>query len=142
MSGQEPQVCPAALKIPLFGGSSGLLVGPDGGAVEACHPQLDPLALLRPLQQTLPNTVAAPAVESLCRHPPGSQMRGNAAPFRAGVVPPDDRLDGAAEVVMLRLVGRAALLDQRRQLSPLCICQNAITSFTRHGLNIRIDLKD
>jgi len=37
------------------------------------------------------------------------------APFRAVLVPPDNRLDGAAEVVVLRLVGRAALLDQRCQ---------------------------
>src|SRR4051794_18515760 len=99
-------------------------------------PQLDPLALLRPLQQTLPNAMAAPAVEGLCRHPPWSQMGRNAAPFRAVVVPPDDRLDRAAEIDVLGLVGRAALLDQRCQVSPLGICQNAITSFICHDLNI------
>jgi hypothetical protein len=131
----------ALLKIPLFGRTSGLLVGPDGAAVEERHPQLDPLALLRPVQQTLPNAMAAPAVEGLRRHPPWSQMRRNAAPFRAVGVSPDDRLDGAAEIGVLRFVGRAALLNQRCQLSPLGICQNAITSFICHGLNIVIDLK-
>ena len=103
-------------------------MGPDRGAVEERHPQLDPLTLLRPVQQTLPNAMAAPAIEGLCRHPPWSQMRRNAAPFRAVVVPPDDRLDGAAEIGVLRFVGRVALLDQRCQLSPLSVCQNAITS--------------
>ena len=132
---------PAALKTPLFGGTSRLLMGSDGGAVEERHAQLDPLALLRPLQQTLPNAVTAPTVEGLRRHPPWSQMRRNAAPLRAVVVPPDDRLDGAAKVGVLRFVGRAALLDQRCQLSPLSVCQNAITSFICHGLNIVIELR-
>ena len=116
-------------------------MGSDRGAVEKRHPQLDPLALLRPLQQTLPNAMAAPAIEGLCRHPPWSQMGRNAAPFCTVLVPPDDRLDGAAEIDVLGLVGRAALLDQRSQLSPLGICQNAITSLICHGLNIGIDLK-
>ena len=53
----------------------------------------------------------------------------------------DDRLDGAELVSVLGIVGRAALLDQRCQLSPLSISQNAITSFICHGLNIVIDLK-
>src|SRR5215217_1218278 len=89
---------------PPFGRTSGLLMGPDGGAVEERHPPLDPLAPLRPLQQTLPNAMAAPALEGLCRHPPWSQMRRNAAPFRAVVVSPDDRLDGAAEIAVLGFV--------------------------------------
>jgi hypothetical protein len=38
-------------------------------------------------------------------------------------------------------VWRAALLDQRCKLSPLSICQNAITSFVCHGLNIGTDIK-
>jgi len=141
VSGQALHAGPALLKIPLFGRASGLLVGPDGAAVEERHPQLDPLALLRPVQQALPNAMAAPTVEGLRRHPPWSQMRRNAAPLRAVVVPPDDRLDGAAKVGVLGLVGRAALLDQRCQLSPLSVCQNAITSFICHGLNIVIELK-
>jgi hypothetical protein len=141
VSGQALHAGPALLKTRLFGRTSGLLVSPDGGAVEERHPQLDPLALLRLVQQTLPNAMTAPAVEGLCRHPPWSQMRRNAASFRAVVVPPDDRLDGAAQVSVLGLVGRAARLNQRRQLSPLSICQNAITRFICHGRNIGIDLK-
>ena len=116
-------------------------MGPDGAAVEERHPQLDPLAPLRPVQQALPNAMAAPAVEGLRRHPPWSQMRRHAAPLRAVGVPPDDRLDGAAEIGVLGLVGRAARLDQWRQLSPLSVGQNAITSFICHGRNIGVDLK-
>src|SRR5215217_6980914 len=62
-------------------------------------------------------------------------------PFPAVVGSPDDRLDGAAEIAVLGFVGRAARLDQRCQLSPLGICQNAITSFICHGRNIGIELK-
>jgi hypothetical protein len=57
------------------------------------------------------------------------------------LVPPDDRLDGAAEVLVLGLVRRAALLNQRCQFSPLSIGQDAITSFVCHGPNIGTDLK-
>jgi len=42
---------------------------------------------------------------------------------------------------MLRLVGRAALRNQRCQCLPLSICQNVITSFVCHDPNIGIDLK-
>ena len=141
MSGQAPHACPAVLKIPLFGRARGFLVGPDRGAVEERHPQLDAIALLRLFQQTLPHAMVAPADEGLRRHPPRPQMGRNAAPFRAILVPPDDRLDGAAEVVVLRLVRRAALLDQRCQFLPLRIGQNAITSFICHGPNIGTDIK-
>ena len=116
-------------------------MGPDRGAVKERHPQLEPLALLCLLQQTLPHAMMAPADEGLRRHPPWPQMRRNTAPFGAIVVPPDDRLDGAAEVGVFCLVGRAALLDQRCQLSPLGICQNPVTSFICHHPNIGIDLK-
>jgi hypothetical protein len=85
--------------------------------------------------------MVAPADEGLRRHPPRPQIARNAAPLRAVLVPPDDRLDGAAEVLVLRLVRRAALLDQRRQLSPLRIRQNAITSFVCHGPNIGTNIK-
>ena len=141
MSGQAPHACPAVPKTPLFCRTSGFLVGPDRGAIEKRHPQLDPLELLRPLQQTLPNTMVAPADESLRRHPPRPQVWRDTAPFCAILMPPDDRLDGAAEVVVFRLVGRAALLDQRCQLSPLSICQNAITSFICHDPNIGTNVK-
>ena len=113
----------------------------DRAAVEERHPQLEPLALLRQFQQTLPYAMVAPADEGLRRHPPRAQMWRNTAPFRAILVPPDDRLDGAAEVLVLRLMRRAALLDQRSKVSPLRICQNAITSFVCHDPNIGIDLK-
>src|SRR5690348_10730340 len=128
--------------VPLFGSVSllqrtrGFLVRPDRGAVEKRHPQFDAVALLRQFQQTLPHAMVAPADEGLRRHPPWPQMRRNAAPFRAVLVPPDDRLDGAAEVLVLGLVGRAARLDQRGHLSPLGVGQNAITSFVCHGPNI------
>jgi hypothetical protein len=68
-------------------------------------------------------------------------MGRKAAPLRAILVPPDNRLDGAPEVVVLRLVGRAALLDQRGQGSPLGIRQNAVTSFICHDPNMGIELK-
>jgi hypothetical protein len=141
VSGQALHVYPAPLKIPLFCRTSGFLVGSDRGAVEERHPQLEPLTLLRLLQQTLPYAMVAPTDEGLRRHPPRPQMGRDTAPFRAVLMPPDDRLDGAAEVLVLRLVRRAALLDQRGQLSPLGIGQNAITSFVCHDPNIGIAFK-
>jgi hypothetical protein len=136
VSGQEPHARRALLKIPLFGRTSSFLVGPDGGAVEERHPQFDPAALLRPFQQPLPHAMVAPTVEGLRRHPPRPEMRRNSAPFRPIVMPPDNRLDGAAQVGVLRLVGRAALLDQRCQDGSLSIGQNTIATFFCHALNM------
>jgi hypothetical protein len=39
------------------------------------------------------------------------------------------------------MVRRTALLDQRCQLSPLRICQNAITGFICYDPNIGTDIK-
>ena len=74
-AGQELHAHRAVLKSPLFGRTRGFLVRPDGGAVEEGHPQLHPGAVLRFLQQTLPHTAVAPAVEGLRGHPPRSQVR-------------------------------------------------------------------
>jgi hypothetical protein len=100
------------------------VVRPDAGAVEERHPGLDPAAPLRRLQQPLPGAQARPAAEGLRRHPPRAQFGRDLAPFRAVVVPPDDRLDGAAQVVMVGLVRRAARLDQRREHLPLRVRQH------------------
>jgi len=138
---QRLTLIPLRGRRPLFGRTGGFLVRPDRAAVEERHPQLEPLALLRQLHQTLPHAMVAPADEGLRRHPPRPQMGRNAAPFGAVLVPPDDRLDGAAEVLVLGLVRRAALLDQRGQVSPLGVGQNPITSFICHGPNIGTDIK-
>ena len=142
MSGQELHARRAALKIPLFGRTSGFLVGSDGAAIEKRHPQLDPVALLRQFQQTVPCAMVAPAVEALCRHPPRPQMRRDTAPLRAVHMPPDHGFDGASEVVVFRLVGRAALLDQRCEVILLRVRQHAIAGFVSHASNIAIDLKN
>ena|SRR5689334_2015833 len=62
-------------------------------------------------------------------------MRRNTTPFRAVIVPLDDRLDGTPAVGMLRLVRRAALLDQQGQFVPLSRGQNAIAIFICHDPN-------
>jgi hypothetical protein len=68
-------------------------------------------------------------------------MWGDSAPFRTIVVPPNNRLDGAAQVVVLRLVVWATLLDQRGQLGPLSIRQHAITSSICHGPDMAIVIR-
>ena len=59
-------------------------------------------------------------------HPPRAQFSRDLAPFRTIVVPPDDRLDRAAQVMMLRLVRRAARRNQRCKHFPLLIRQNLL----------------
>src|SRR3954449_3487570 len=78
-------------------------------------------ARLRRLEQALPDPEMAPAVEGLRRHPPRPELRGNAAPLRPVVRPPDDRLDRATQVVMRRLAAGTARLDERLQRRPLCL---------------------
>ena len=114
----------AALRIPLFGRACGLVVRPDAGAIEERHPALGPAMPLRRLQQAFPGAQARPAAEGLRRHPPRAQLGRDLAPLRAVVVPPDDRLDGAAQVVVVGLVRRAARRDQRGKHLPLRVRQN------------------
>ena len=82
-----------------------------------------------------------PADEELRRPPPRAELGRDRPPRGPVPMPPDDRLDSASQVVVLRLVRRAALLDQRCQLIPLSIGQNAIAGVIRHAPNIGTDLK-
>jgi hypothetical protein len=60
-----------------------------------------------------------PAVEHLGGHPPWPQLGWYAAPFRAVLVPPDDRFDRPAQILGLGFAMRAARLDQRCKLISL-----------------------
>ena len=64
MSGQALHAHRAALQSPLFRRTRRFLVRSDGAAVEERHPQLEPLALLRQFQQTLPYPMLAPTDEA------------------------------------------------------------------------------
>src|SRR4051794_24494615 len=97
-----------------------LLVRADVAAVQERHAERDAARLSR-LEQALPNPEMAPAIEGLRCHPPRPKLRRNAAPLRPVLVPPDDRLDRATQVVMRRLAAGTARLDERLQRRPLCV---------------------
>ena len=80
--------------------------------------------------------------KTLRRHPPRAQFGRDLAPLRAVVVPPDDRLDRAAQVVVVGLVRRAARLDQRRKHPPLPIRQNLRPVSIRHPDQMGTILRD
>src|SRR3954454_3111010 len=119
---------------------------PCGGLGYWCrrgrHPGLDAATPLRRLQQSLPDAQPRPAAEGLRRHPPRAQFHRDLAPFRAVVVPPDDRLNRATQVVMLRLVWRTARLDQRCKHLPLLIRQNLRPVSIRHPDQMGTILRD
>src|SRR5215213_3322371 len=83
-----------------------------------------------------------PAAEGLRRHPPRAQFRRDLAPLRPVVVPPDDRLNRATQVVMLRLVWRTARLDHRCKHLPLRIRQNLRPVSIRHPDQMGTILRD
>jgi hypothetical protein len=112
----------------------------DAGAVEEGHAQGD-AALLRHLQQALPDAKVAPAVEGLRRPPPRAEFGRDGAPRGAVPVPPDDRLDRAAQIVVLGLAARAHRLDQRRKPLPLRIRQDPRRVSIRHALKLGTELK-
>src|SRR5215213_4995195 len=141
-NGQALHARRAVLPFPLFGRTCGLVVGSDTGAVEERHAGLDAAPPLRRLQQSLPDAQPRPAAEGLRRHPPRAQFRRDLAPLRPVVVPPDDRLDRAAQVVMLRLVWRTARLDQRCKHLPLLIRQNLRPVSIRHPDQMGTILRD
>jgi hypothetical protein len=57
-------------------------------------------------------------------------------------VPPDDRLDRATQVVVLRLAARTARLDERLQRRPLLVRQNNKPVSVRHAANMGTEIKD
>src|SRR3954453_22430501 len=105
-------VIPLCLRRAVSGRTRRLLVRPNVAAVQERHAERN-LARLRRREQALPDPEMAPAVEGLRCHPPRPELRRNAAPLRPVVVPPDDRLDRATQVVMRRLAAGTARLDER-----------------------------
>src|SRR3712207_3504307 len=117
-----------------------LLVRAYVGAAQERHAERAP-ARLRRLEQALPDPEMAPAIEGLCRPPPRPEFGWDAAPLRPIVGPPDNRLDRATQVVMLRLAAWAARLNQRLQRRPLRVGQNTKPVPVRHPPNMETELK-
>src|SRR3982751_367030 len=102
--------CPAALKSPLSRGPGCFLVGPDAGAVQKRHPELNP-ALLGEDQQALPHAQARPADKGLRRPRPGPQLSWDGAPLGPVLMPPDDRRERAPQIPGRGLALGPARLD-------------------------------
>ena len=117
------------------------MVRADAGAIQERHAQRDP-ALLGRLEQALPDPEVAPAIEGLCRHPPRAKFRRGAAPLRPVVVPPDDRLDRATQVMVRRLAPWTARLNEGLQRRPLRVSQNHKPVPICHNPNMETELKD
>jgi hypothetical protein len=111
------------LRLPLFGRPGSFLVGTDDGTVEKRHAQRD-ATFLSTGQQALPHAQLGPADEGLGGHPPRPEISRDGSPLGSILVAPDDGLDGAPQIVMLRLALWAAFFNQRRQHSPLHLRQN------------------
>jgi hypothetical protein len=91
------------------------------------------------LQQVPPYAKAGPPIEGLCRHPPRPQLNWDVAPPCLVLMPPNDRFDRTAQVVMVGFVGRPALFEQRGPNRPLRIRQNRyVTSLRQAGGRIAL----
>jgi hypothetical protein len=108
------------------------VVRPDRSAVEKCHAQFH-TAFQDPFEKPFPDTQVAPADEGLRRPPPGHQIGRYAAPFRAILMPPDNRLDRLTQGDWLRLAPRPALIDQRPQHRPLLVTQDNKSALLSHS---------
>src|SRR4051794_3324431 len=115
--------CPAPLTSPLSSGTGCFLVGPDAGAVQKRHPELD-TTLLGQEQQPLPHAQARPAEEGLRRPRPGTKLSRDGAPLGPVLMPPDDGRQRAPQVLRRGLALGPAYLDQRLQPRPVCVCQH------------------
>src|SRR5215213_4071450 len=118
---------PAPLKSPLSSGPGCFLVGPDAGAVQKRHPELNP-ALLGEAPQALPHAQARPAEEGLSRPRPGPQLSRDGAPLGPVLMPPDDRRERAAQILWCGLARGPARLDQRLQVHPCSVRQHRSSS--------------
>ena len=92
-------------------------MSPDAGAIEKRHPELD-TTLLGQEQQPLPDTQVGPADEGLSRSRPGTQVSRDGAPLGPILMSPDDRRDGAPQILRRGLALGPARLDQRLLLRP------------------------
>jgi hypothetical protein len=114
-------------------------VGAHIGAVEEGHAEGD-AAPLDPFEQAVPDAKPRPADEGLRRLPPGPEFGRDAPPLRAVLVPPEDRLDGPAQVLVRHLAVRPNLVDQRLQRRPLRIGQDVNAWVARHPRQLGICL--
>src|SRR3954471_13707015 len=127
---------PMSLYVPLSKGTlfwrpRRFVVRPDRSAVEKGHAQLH-AAFLDPFEEPFPDAQVAPADEGLRRPPPRHQIGRHAAPFRAVLMPPDNRLDRLTQGDWLRLATGPALIDQRLQNRPLIIIQDNSSALLNH----------
>src|SRR5215207_5024156 len=74
------------------------VVGPDAGAVQKRHPELDP-ARLGQTQQPLPHAQVGPANKGLSRPRPGTQVSGDGPPLGSILMPPEDGRDCAPQIL-------------------------------------------
>src|SRR3954471_23922333 len=70
------------------------------------------------------DTQVGPADEHLSRPRPGPQVRGDGPPLGSILMPPDDRRDGAPQILRLRLTLGPTRLNQRLQAHPLRVRQH------------------
>src|SRR5215207_9990641 len=102
-------------------------MGPDAGAVQKRHPELD-AALLGQEQQPLPDAQVGPADKHLSRPPPGPKLSRNGPPLGAVLMSPKDSCERAPQILRRGLALGSALLDQRLQPPPLCVRQHRSSS--------------
>src|SRR5215210_5272282 len=110
--------CRAQLETPFLSGTGRLLVRPDAGPVEKCHPALN-AAVLDQRQKLLPHAQPRPADEGLSGTGPGTQFSQDGAPLRSVLIPPEDGRDRATEILRRGLALGPARLNQRLQRRPL-----------------------
>lgn len=104
-----------------------------------CAP--DPLFSTPPRpSRALPHVQPCPAVEGLRRHPPWPQLRRDAPLLRSVPMPPRNRFDGAAKVMVLRFAVRPAFLDQRIQSFPFLVRQNLNSMLNCHHRKVGANL--
>src|SRR6185312_11224767 len=70
------------------------------------------------------DTQVGPADEELSRPRPGPQVRRDGPPLGAVLMPPDDRREGAAQILRLRLTLGPTRLNQRLQAHPVRVRQH------------------
>lgn len=114
----------------------------DVAAVQKRHAKLrPPAALLRQRQQALPYAQVEPTVVALRGHPPRAKRRWNRPPLGAVVMPPNDRLDRAPQLMRLRLAVWPHRLNQWPKPCPHRVRKDAIKPFVVHPYNMGIYLK-
>ncbi|EGG79187.1 hypothetical protein SXCC_00135 [Gluconacetobacter sp. SXCC-1] len=117
-------------------GSRRLVVSPDVRTIQKSHSERHSLLFLNQFEQAFPYAEFRPADEKLRRPPPWTQFSGDAPPFRAILMAPENCCYRTPQIMGWRLAPWANRLNQRFPDRPCLVRKGACSVSFFHPYNM------